>query len=341
MLKLSRTIAFSLPEQASTVAPDVDWLFHFILWTTVFFCILIFVLMLVFAIKYRHRPERGDESPSPGHNTALELTWTIVPTIIVLLIFFYGFRGYLDMSVVPPNSYDIQVKSWMWNWGFIYPNGHVDSELHIPKDQPVRLVLTSDDVIHSFYVPAFRIQKFTVPGRYNRIWVQATEAGEFPIYCAEYCGLNHSEMEAKVVVHETREEFDRWLEVASNPEMQPDFHPVKAGAQLAQARGCLQCHTTDGTASTGPTWLNLFGSQRTFTDGTSAVADEDYIRESIFYPARRITQGYPNTMPSYLGVLRDREVDWLIAYLKDISEHHQGDPTAPAAAKAVQAQPPP
>ena len=185
--------------------------------------------MLVFAIKYRHRPgHEGGESP--GHSTALELTWTIVPTIIVLVIFYYGFRGYLDMTVVPPNAYEITVDSKMWNWGFVYPNGHVNPELHIPQNRPVRLILTSQDVIHSLYIPAFRSQKQAVPGRYNRFWFQATEAGVyFRSTAPSTAAPDHSEMLTKVVVHEPAD-FDAWLEVASNPEKQPDFTPLKAGA---------------------------------------------------------------------------------------------------------------
>jgi len=188
--------SFYMPPQASTVAPDVDWLFNFILGITIFFCALIFTGMLVFGIKYRHRPgHEGGEAP--GHSTGLELTWTIIPTIIVLVVFFFGFRGFLNMAVVPPNSYEIIVQSKMWNWAFQYPNGTVTSELHVPKDRPIRLVLTSDDVIHSFYIPAFRTQKMSVPGRYNRAWFQATQTGTIPIYCAQYCGTNHSEMLSK------------------------------------------------------------------------------------------------------------------------------------------------
>src|SRR5688572_17306294 len=173
-----------LPPKASTYAPEVDRVFNGILLVTTFFCMLIFAGMLYFAIKYRHRPgHEGGESP--GHSTALELTWTIVPTIIVLVIFYYGFRGYLDMTVAPPNAYEITVTSKMWSFGFVYPNGVISDELHIPKDRPVRLILTSEDVIHALYIPAFRLQKSNAPGRYNRFWLQAKEVGEYRAYCAQ------------------------------------------------------------------------------------------------------------------------------------------------------------
>ncbi|HEX8520762.1 MAG TPA: cytochrome c oxidase subunit II [Tepidisphaeraceae bacterium] len=324
-----------LPPKASTVAPHVDVLFNAILAVTAFFCLLIFVGMLVFAVKYRHRPGR-EGGESPGHSTALELTWTIIPTIIVLVIFYYGFRGFLDETVVPPNAYEIGVQSRMWNWSFVYPNGHVDPQLHIPVDRPIRLVVTSEDVIHSVYIPAFRLQKSTVPGRYNRFWVEAKEKGEFPVYCAQYCGTNHAEMVTKCVVHD-QADFVRWLEVASNPERQPGFTPAKGGEQVMSARGCFQCHTLNGAASTGPTFKDLFGRQEVMSDGSTIVAEENYIRESIYYPQKKIVKGFGPVMPSFLGSLKDREVDWIIAFLKTQSANFKGgdaNPTAPAAAPA-------
>jgi cytochrome c oxidase subunit 2 len=310
-----------LPPKASTLAPDADRVFNGILIVVTFFCVLIFAGMLTFAIKYRHRPgHEGGESP--GHSTALELTWTIVPVIIVLVIFYYGFRGYLDMTVVPPNAYEITVESQTWNWTFRYPNGLASPELHIPRDRPIRLVLTSSDVIHSLYIPAFRAQKQAVPGRYNRFWVEGTQTGEFPIYCAQYCGTNHAKMITSVFVHAPAE-FDQWLEIASNPEKQPDFTPVKAGNQIIQARGCTNCHSLDGSAKTGPTFKDLFGRQETLGDGSVSV-DENYVRESILYPNKHVVQGYQAVMPSFLGQLKDREIDWIIAALKTHSANFKG-----------------
>ena len=318
--------SFYLPPKASTVAPDVDWLFNGILIITGFFCLLIFVLMIVFAIKYRHRAGR-ESGPSSSHSTALELSWTIVPTIIVLVIFYYGFKGYLDETVVPPNAYEIQVTSHMWKWGFVYPNGHEDPELHIPRDRPIRLVLTSDDVIHSLYIPAFRLQKMAVPGRYNRFWLQATANGEYPLYCAQYCGTNHSEMRSTCIVHDPKD-FDGWLEIASNPEKQAGFTPQKAGQQIMTARGCFQCHTVDGAASTGPTFKNVFGRSEALSDGSSITVDENYIRESILLPQKKVVKGFQPVMPAF--ALKDREIGWIIAYMKSISAS-----AAPTTAPAV------
>jgi cytochrome c oxidase subunit 2 len=326
-----------LPPKASTAAPHVDGVFNAVLGVTIFFCAVIFLGILVFSIKYRHRPGR-EMGASAGHSTALELTWTIIPTIIVLVLFYYGFRGFVDETVVPPNAYEISVDSYMWGWAFQYPNGHVNSELHIPKDRPIRLVLTSRDVIHSLYLPAFRVQKSAVPGRYNRFWVQATQTGEFPVYCAQYCGQNHSEMITKVVVHEAAD-FPRWLEVASDLSKQPGFTPANAGRQIFEARGCKTCHTIDGTASTGPTFKDLFGKQEVLNDGTVTV-DENYIHESILYPAKRVAKGFQPVMPSFLGQLKDQEISWIIAYMKTLSVHAQGSASpSPAPAEGGAAAP--
>ncbi|MEX1310786.1 MAG: cytochrome c oxidase subunit II, partial [Candidatus Sulfomarinibacteraceae bacterium] len=206
--------SFWMPPQVSTVAQGVDWLFNFILAISVFFFLLIVVAMVIFVIKYRHREGQGAEE-SPSHNMALELTWTVIPLILVVVIFVFGFKGYLDMSTPPSNAYEILVEGQKWNWSFTYPNGYIDSNLHVPVDRPIRLVMSSQDVIHSLYIPAFRVKMDVVPGRYAKAWFEATEPGEYDLFCAEYCGTSHSDMIAHVVVHPVGE-FETWLEKASN-----------------------------------------------------------------------------------------------------------------------------
>ncbi len=328
---------FWMPRRASTVAGDVDALFSFIFWLTVFFFCLILVLMVAFVLKYRHREGYEQPAKPPAHSTALELTWTIIPTILVLLIFYFGFRGYLHMSVAPPNAYEINVTARMWHWDFIYPNGYVDSELHIPVDTPVRLVMQSEDVIHSLFIPQFRVKKDVVPGRYNRFWFQATEQGEFDIYCAEYCGNGHSTMLSKVIVHDSAG-FNKWLEQASSWETR--MTPAEGGKMLVSSRGCLQCHSVDGTRVIGPTLKNVFGEEQNVDGGQKVLADENYIRESLYEPNAKIVAGYTPQMPSYKGSLKDRDVDAIIAYLKSISDKHKNDTmsvpaTAPTSAPAV------
>jgi cytochrome c oxidase subunit 2 len=307
--------SFWMPPQVSTVAPNVDWLFQFILGISVFFFLLIVVLMVVFIIRYRRR-EGVEAEASASHNTALELTWTIIPLILVVVIFFFGFKGFLDMATPPANAYEILVDGQKWNWTFTYPNGYADSNLHVPVDRPIRLVMTSADVIHSLYVPAFRIKADVVPGRYAKAWFEATEPGEYELFCAEYCGTSHSDMIAQVVVHPVGE-FETWLEKASN--FLETMSPVDAGRKLYQIRGCQQCHSVDGSAKTGPTLLGVYGQDRAFTDGTSIVADENYIRESILEPMSRVVAGYEPVMPTYQGRIKNEEITAIIEYLKSLS----------------------
>lgn len=320
---LAADATFWMPQQVSTVAAEVDWLFYFILWISVFFTVLIGVLLVLFAVKYRHTGAEREAAAHAGHSTALEITWTVIPTIIVLVIFYYGFRGYLNMSTPPNTAYTIDVSAYAWGWNFTYPNGLTVADLHIPKDVPVRLVLSSQDVIHSLYLPHFRLKKDAVPGRLNAFWVQANTVGEFDLFCTEYCGTNHSKMLAKVVVQDVTD-FNRWLDESSR--WDDKMTPVEAGQMLSKRYGCFQCHSIDGASGTGPTWLNLFGSQRQFVDGGSAVADENYILESIKYPGRHIVTGYANVMPAYLGQIKDPDILAIIAYMKSISTNFQGDP---------------
>jgi len=306
--------SFWMPPQVSTVAQGVDWLFHFILAISVFFFLLIVAVMVVFIIRYRRRGGRAAE-PSPSHNMALEVTWTVIPLLLVVAIFGFGFKGYLDMSTPPANAYEILVDAQKWNWSFTYPNGYVDADLHVPVDRPVRLVLSSQDVIHSLYIPSFRIKMDVVPGRYSKAWFEATQPGEYDLFCAEYCGTSHSDMIANVIVHPVGE-FETWLEKASN--FLETMTPVEAGRKLYQVRGCQQCHSVDGSAKTGPSFLGIFGHEQALADGSSVIADENYIRESILEPQAKVVAGFDPVMPTYQGRLSDPEISAIIEYLKSL-----------------------
>lgn len=314
--------SFWMPERASTVAKDIDHLFDFVLWINVFFFILIAVLTVAFVIRYRHREGRSVSSAA-GHSNTLELTWTVIPTILVLVVFYYGFVGYMDLTVEPPNSYEITANGQMWNWQFTYPNGHVDKELHVPKGRNVRVVLTSGDVIHSLFVPAFRVKKDVVPGRYNRMWFTATDVGSYDIYCAEYCGTQHSVMRSTAVVHEPAD-FNSWLEKVT--EAENNLNPVDAGRKIYETRGCKTCHTIDGTRLVGPSLRNAYGATAPLADGTSVLADDAYIRESIQYPQAKVHAGFQPVMTPYLNVLKDKDINNVIAFLKSISTNYKGDP---------------
>jgi len=308
--------SFWMPVDASTVAGEVDWIFNFILWLSVFFFILIVVLMVGFVIRYRRRSGRDEAEESPHHNMRLEITWTIIPLLLVIVIFFFGFKGFLNMSTAPANAYEILVEGQKWNWSFTYPNGYVDSNLHAPVDRPVRLVMTSADVIHSLYVPAFRIKADVVPGRYSKAWFEAHRPGEYDLFCAEYCGTSHSDMIARVVVHPVGE-FETWLDKASN--FLETMTPVEAGAKLFQVRGCQQCHSVDGTARIGPTMQGVFGRTEAMADGTMVTADENYLRESILEPQAKVVAGFEPVMPTYQGRMSNEEVTAVVEYLKALS----------------------
>jgi cytochrome c oxidase subunit 2 len=315
--------SFWMPPQVSTVAHSVDWLFNFILAISVFFFVLIVVVMIVFVLKYRRREGQTAEA-SPSHNTALEVTWTVIPVLLVIVIFFFGFKGFLDMATPPANAYEITVEGQKWKWSFTYPNGYVDENLHVPVDRPIRLVMSSADVIHSLYVPSFRIKMDVVPGRYSKAWFEATQPGEYDLFCAEYCGTGHSSMLAHVVVHPPGE-FETWLDKASN--FLETMSPVDAGRKLFQVRGCVQCHSMDGSAKTGPTLLNVFGRRENLSNGTTITVDENYIRESILEPAAQVVAGFEPVMPTFQGRLKDQEIMAIIEYLKAPAGAEPGLPT--------------
>lgn len=306
---------FWMPPQSSTMAGEVDWLFNLILGISVFFFVLIVVVMLVFVIKYRRREGWEKAEPSTSHNTLLEITWTGIPMALVVVIFFFGFKSYLNMSTPPANAYEIQVSGQKWNWSFTYPNGYVDQNLHVPVDRPVELVMTSVDVIHSLYVPAFRIKMDVIPGRYSKAWFEATKIGEYNIFCAEYCGTGHSDMSAMVIVHPPGE-FESWLEKASNFLL--TMTPEEGGRKVYEIRGCQQCHSVDGGARTGPTLFKLFGKEESLTDGSTVIVDENYIRESLLEPNAKVVAGFEAVMPTYQGRLKDDEILALIAYIKSL-----------------------
>ena len=237
--------------------------------------------------------------------------------MIVVVIFAWGFLGYMEMRVAPRDAYEIEVVAKKWQWLFKYANGHVDEQLHVPVERPVRLVMRSEDVIHSLYVPAFRLKMDVVPGRFTTTWFEAIAPGTYPLLCAEYCGAGptrgHSDMISSVVVHEPGQ-FERWLEDAGN--WMKNLAPAEAGEQLFHRRGCAQCHSVDGRALVGPTLQAVWGQTHRFTDGSSAEVDENYVRQSILEPMAKIREGYPAQMPTYKGILNDEEISALIAYIR-------------------------
>ena len=306
---------FFLPPAKSTVAADTDALFTFIHAVSLIFLIGIVAAMVWFVYRYRRRSEH-DVTPVITHNNALEVTWSVIPFILVMIVFAWGFRGYLDLRTPPADAYEVRAIGKKWLWEFHYENGYVSvGELHVPAGRPVKLVMNSVDVIHSFYVPDYRIKRDVLPGRYSSVWFEAPEAGESIVFCTEYCGTAHSDMMAKVVVKEPQE-FQDWLSTAAAADA--NVPPVELGGQLVQRNACLTCHSQDGSELQGPTFKGIFGREQRMEDGTVVTVDENYIRNSILRPQSQIVEGYLPVMPPYEGTLNDTQIDAIIEYLKTV-----------------------
>lgn len=307
--------SFWMPVQGSSVAPMVDKTFYFIFWISVFFFVLISVLMVGFVIKYRAKDGQKPAKDALNHHLGLELTWTLIPLALVVAIFWVTFTTYMEMTTAPVDALQINVTGQKWKWMFDYSTKSGEPELIVPVNKPVKLRMRSEDVIHSLFIPAFRVKQDVVPGRYTYIWFEATEEGVYWIFCTEFCGTGHSEMIAKVRVV-TLEEFESWL---GTPESIGERTPAEAGEQMFARYGCNQCHSVDGVASTGPTMLDAYNSERKLADGSTVLMDENYIRESLLDPGLKVRQGFQAVMPTFQGKLTEDKIDWLIAYLKTCS----------------------
>lgn len=303
-----------LPPAKSTIAPEIDGLFNFINIISIILLIGITAAIIYFVIKYRRRSE-NEVTPVITHNNKLEITWSVIPLILVMIVFGWAFNSFLKITTPPDNAYEIKVTGQKWLWRFEYPNGSTSTgELHVPVDRPVKLVMQSSDIIHSFYVPDFRIKQDLLPNRYTSTWFEATETGESVIFCSEYCGTGHSDMTGKVVVHK-EQEFENWLAESSQP-VASDLSPVEHGKQLVQQNACLTCHSLDGSQMTGPTFKGLWGKTEKMADGSTIEVDANYLRESILQPNEKVVQGYQKVMPTYQGQLSDEEIDHMIEFIK-------------------------
>lgn len=355
---------FWLPEQASTLAPSTDFAFMAITWLCYVSFAGIVIALVYFTWKYRQKgTEVQYQADAPIHNTPLEVGWTVVPLLLMVACFFMGFKGFLDLSTPPKDAYEIDVVALKWDWSFKYPNGATSSHLVVPAGQPVKLVMRSSDVLHSLYIPDFRVKKDVVPGRYSYLWFQADEpTGIVPddemqftstghhLFCTEYCGTGHSNMNKKVFVlaemefEAWEEEQARWLDDVTDEELYsvagPKFYTK-----------CANCHTIDGGPNTGPSWGNpkdgtLAGLGNVWTrsqEGTTPIVGgskgrpntvlsdyigpgklyetpEDYIRASIYNPGELLVKGYGPNMPHFRGQIGDRGIDALIGMMKRIDQ---------------------
>jgi cytochrome c oxidase subunit II len=297
-----------LPEQASAHAAEVDALLLFLVTVCGFFAVLIAVVLTCFAIRYRKRSE-ADRTPVIEGSLKLELTWSLIPFAFMMVFFFWGAKLYFSWARPPEDALEVYVVARQWMWKMQHMGGQREiNELHVPVGRPVKITMTSQDVIHSFFLPAFRIHMDVLPGRYTTIWFNATKPGRYHLFCSQYCGTNHAKMIGEVIVM-TPDEYQTWLSQGVDGGLGAE------GRKLFMKLQCSTCHSADAGAR-GPVLENLFQRQVTLDDGRTVRADETYLRESILYPDAKIVAGFKPIMPSYIGQVNEEEVLQLIAFLK-------------------------
>jgi cytochrome c oxidase subunit 2 len=309
------------PERASSVAGEVDALFFFILTVTGLFAIGIWMALLYLAVRYRRRSD-ADRPPEIHGSLALELTWTLIPFALMMVMFVWGAKVFFQLNRPPDDAMTVSVVGKRWMWKLQHPTGQREiNELHVPLGRAVRLVITSEDTIHSFFVPAFRIKKDAVPGRYNTAWFRATKVGTYHLFCAEYCGTEHARMTGRVVVMEP-EDYETWLAGGPAPES-----PVAAGEKLFTELNCVTCHRPDN-AGRGPVLAGIFGRPVKLANGETVVADEAYVRESIVTPAAKVAAGYQPVMPTFQGQVSEEQLIAIVAYIQSLQVPLAAAPTA-------------
>jgi cytochrome c oxidase subunit 2 len=297
------------PPQASTVAGQVDALMLVLFGTSAVIVLVIFTCIVVFCVRYRRRP--GNEfGQRVAHTGRIEFAWTVIPAVLAMVPFVWGATLYLHEAQPPPNAMEVYVVAKQWMWKTQQPDGQAEiNALHVPLGQAVKLTMTSQDVIHSFSVPAFRLRADVVPGRFTTLWFQATQTGDFRLYCSEYCGTDHAQMLGTITVMSPAD-YAAWLTSGATAANSPAAN----GGQLFRRYGCAECHL----ANRAPNLQGVFGHPVRLNDGSTVIADETYIRESILTPSAKVVFGYQPIMPSFAGQVSDDEMIDLIAYIKSI-----------------------
>lgn len=301
------------PPEASSSAQQVDWLYFGLTAMLIFFTALVFLPIIFFAIRYRRGSNADRSNPLEGSNL-LETGWTIFPLLVGLGFFSWGAMLYYQIERPPSNALQVQVVAKQWMWKLQHAEGKKEiNELHVPLDRDVSLTMTSQDVIHSFFVPAFRVKQDVVPGRYTTEWFHPTRLGEYHLFCAEYCGTNHSRMIGRIVVMEPAE-YQQWLASGESGES-----IALEGRRLFRDRGCSGCHE-GSKAIHAPPLEGVYGKQVPLASGEIVTADDQYLRDSILLPGKQISAGYENIMPSFTGHISEAEIMKIIAYLKATSQ---------------------
>lgn len=313
------------PERASTIASQVDALYFYLILVSAFFALLIAILIIVFAIKYRRRSEE-EIPPAIEGGVALETAWSVIPLCIAMTFFFWGAKIYFRMNRPPNDALQISVVGKQWMWKLQHADGMREiNELHVPVGRPVELTMTSEDVIHSFFVPAFRMKRDVVPGRYSTVWFEATRPGRYHLFCSQYCGTNHAKMIGWVYVMEPIA-YQNWISGGGGAQSL-----ASVGAKLFQQHACNSCHRSDSLAR-GPNLQSLFGKPVKLADGRTVTADAGYIRESILNPSAKVVEGFQPIMPTFQGLISEEGILQLVAYIRSLS--------SPAPAAGAQILPP-
>ena len=306
--------SFQMPVAMSQAATEIDDVYYAMYWFSLVFLVVITGATLYFVAKYKRK--KGDVLSPPVNVTILEITWTVIPVLFIVVLFHVGFKSYINNAIASEGAMEIRVRGERWKWEFEYPNGmRENGALTVPVNKPVKLILSSSDVIHSFYIPAFRMKKDAVPGMYSVVPFEANVTGDAQVFCAEYCGTSHSGMLATIHVVE-QSVFDNYMK--EGPQKPDDLTPEQWGEKLFAQNNCNTCHSRDGSRSPGPTFKGLFGRHENFENGTPGVeVDDNYLRESIQKPQAKIVSGYTQVqMPQF--AFSDRQLDAIIAYIKTV-----------------------
>jgi cytochrome c oxidase subunit 2 len=347
-LMSSKAGAATIPVAATDIAKDWDTLYWFLVYLSAFFFIGIVIAMIVFAVKFG---KNANKKPKYIHgNTTLEVIWTVIPSILLFVIFGWGWSVYRDMTTAPSDSMEVRVIGKQWLWQFVYKNGTSSvGDLFVPVNRPVKLIMSAEDVLHAFFIPNFRVKSDVVPGMYTYVWFEAKVPGIHQVFCTEYCGTSHSGMLARVIVL-TDEQWKQWLggkkidvdSLAADPtypgiranrlgeglepaaaagEAPKQLSLAEKGKALTSAKGCVACHSSDGTKIVGPSYKGIYGSDvKVVADGKTITVkvDDNYIRESVEYPQAKIVEGFPPSMPSYKGLVNEEELAAIIEYIKSL-----------------------
>lgn len=305
-----------MPTQGTEIAKQVDNLYGFLLVTSLIACIILIGGMVYFAFKYKRKTD-SDKTAYITHSTALEFLWSFIPLVIFLAVFGWGWYIYHQMRTMPKDALEIHVYGKQWAWEAEYKNGFkVVNDIVVPVNKDVKIILTSNDVIHSFYIPSFRIKQDAVPGRYTAVWFKADKMGDFHLFCTEFCGTAHSGMIGKVKVV-SQEDFDKFLEQGSEEASLP---LAKRGEKLFAVKACSSCHSVaDASVKVGPALYQAFGKEHVMSDGSKVIVDENYIRESVLNPTAKVVKGFTaGVMPAFQGQLSESELNALIEYIKEL-----------------------